>query len=353
MTSTVGGRLGHLGLRDLRPDPDNPRFPHDLAQTEDTTIYAYIARHYAPLEIARSIAKHGYFESEPLIAIPDDRRRGAMIVVEGNRRLTALRGLSDETIRATYPRPREWNRLANEASIPEEVPVVVAGGRDEIAAIIGYRHISGIEPWDPFAKARFIAALVDGGRSFDDVASEVGESSSSIRSNYRNQAIVVQARQEFSLATTRAEENFGTFTRAMSSVAIRAYIGAPAPRDVHRRKPPLSEPNRRHIAELFEWMFGSEKHAPVIRESRDLSKLAAVLQDDASVAALKRDRNLTAAYFLSTGFRETLVRRVQQADALLTVSDEEISPHKGDATLKDALKDTASTLRSLQRRVGK
>ena len=63
-----------------------------------------MAAAYDAITIAESIARHGYFESEPLVAVPYEaaypgekrgERSGEYVVVEGNRRLTALRALAD------------------------------------------------------------------------------------------------------------------------------------------------------------------------------------------------------------------------------------------------------------------
>src|SRR5205807_548398 len=104
-------------------------------------------------------ARYGFFSSEPLIVIEADEVDGKQMytVVEGNRRLTALRLLDDAELRKTLEADDEWNTLAEETALPEAIPTVVAPSREMVAPIVGYRHISGIEEWDPDAKARFIA----------------------------------------------------------------------------------------------------------------------------------------------------------------------------------------------------
>ena len=41
------------------------------------------------------------------------------------------------------------------------MPVVVLPDRAAATPIIGFRHISGILQWQPYAQARYIARLVD------------------------------------------------------------------------------------------------------------------------------------------------------------------------------------------------
>src|SRR5262245_20649142 len=106
-----------LGL--LRPDPRNPRLPARLAEATDTELLTYLSRHYDVLPLAESIANFGYFASEPLVVIPAEAGRDPqqeadipLVVVEGNRRLTALKGLLDEEVRRTLRPPARWDALA-------------------------------------------------------------------------------------------------------------------------------------------------------------------------------------------------------------------------------------------------
>ncbi len=349
---TVGGKLQRIGLDHLKPDPENPRFPKHLQEAGEDDILEYLAAHYHPIEVARSISRHGYFESEPMIAIraPGGGSRKDWIVVEGNRRLAALKGLSDRAVRARYPKKEEWQRLARSTSLPATFPVVVAPSRDQVAAILGYRHVSGIEPWGPLPKARFIASLIDEGRSFDDVASEIGESTTSVRSHYRNQAILDQASTDFKIDTTKMEEAFGTFTRAMNATALRDFIGAPAPRAVERGKKPLPEAKRMETKELLGWLFGNGKKA-AIRDSREISRLAAVLQDPRALALLRQDRELSTAYFASAGAKETLLKRLENAEALLDVPADEARKQKSDKAVALAVTRVSKALASLKRRL--
>jgi hypothetical protein len=330
---TVGGRLDHIALDKLRLDPQNPRLPRDVRGTTDqTALAAFIARKYHAIEIARSIARNGYFESEPLIAVKDG---STWRVVEGNRRLTALKGLADESIRKAFTNDAEWDQVASHANIPTDIPVVVAARERDIWPIIGYRHISGIEPWDPYAKAQFIADRVDSNVSWNDVAILVGESETSVRSHYRNFKINEQARDDFHIDVSEVEGQFGTFTRAMSSVPLRAYIKAPAPRDVKRGDHPLPKRQRAATEELMSWLFGVDEQEPVIDESRDLSELAVVLADRKATSVLQKTRDLTEAYLISPGQRDDLAKRLQKAEALLRTAVAEVRATRSDQAIRN------------------
>jgi hypothetical protein len=346
---TVGGQLQHLPLEDLILDPQNPRLPRDVRGTGDQAELAvYIARRYNAIEVARSIASNGFFESEPLIAIADG---STWRVVEGNRRLTALKGLAEPDLRGRFSNAKEWNRIATKANVPSRIPVVVAAQEKDIWPIIGYRHISGIEPWDPYAKAQFIADRVDSDVSWQEVAILVGESESSVRSHYRNFKVNEQARDDFGIDVSEVEDQFGTFTRAMQSQSVRTYIKAPAPRDVEKRKDPLPPSKRNNTKELLSWVFGVDGKDAVIGESRDLQELNIVLQDKGATEVLKETRDLTEAYLVSPGQRDELAKRLKKAEALLRTTHDEVKSQKADPVIVQWVEACAKAARSLSKAI--
>ena len=69
-----------LSVRSLLLDEKNPRLGSGSTARSPREIIQYLFDHYQALEVAESVATHGYFESEPLLAIRSGRE---FIVVEG------------------------------------------------------------------------------------------------------------------------------------------------------------------------------------------------------------------------------------------------------------------------------
>jgi hypothetical protein len=108
-------------IADLQLDAENPRLPEELHDRDPDSLIQHIANEYNTVEVARSMAEHGFFDSEPLIAIKKDRH---LVVVEGNRRLTALKLLTDADLRARIEldEATQWEELADEIEIEDTVP---------------------------------------------------------------------------------------------------------------------------------------------------------------------------------------------------------------------------------------
>lgn len=339
------GISDELPIHSLRLDPSNPRLPQSLVGASQEELVPYIARNYNAIEVARSIAVHGYFPSEPLIVIKED---DSYVVVEGNRRLAALTILTDPDIAKESEDSIEWADLAEQAELPAKIPVIVASDRQSVIPVIGYRHISGIEPWDPYAKARFIASLVDDqSLDFRQVADLVGERPMDVAAHYRNLAVVRQAGGSFEIDTTRVTNRFGVFTRAMSSVPLRAHIGAPAPADVSPAIDPLAENRGEHVREIFSWVFGDEIHDPVIGESRDISRLGQVVSSDEGLKVLKQTRNLELAHESAGGLYQRFKRRLVRARAYMDAAREDIAKYRALDEIKNLIAECQDSLQRL------
>src|SRR5687768_8422199 len=84
---------GSIAVTDLRFDRENPRFI-DFDAAGDDEIISELYRTADVDELLQSILSAGFVNFEPMIVLAGDNT-----VLEGNRRLAALRILSDEELR--------------------------------------------------------------------------------------------------------------------------------------------------------------------------------------------------------------------------------------------------------------
>jgi hypothetical protein len=248
-------------------------------------------------------------------------------VLEGNRRLAALKGLADTSRRETYP-DRRWKRVTKNPKLPKVYTVFAVPTRAQVAPVLGFRHITGIAEWEPYAQARYVAQLVDDEkRNLDEVADLIGRKSTEVKSAYRNYWIVEQVRtDEFKLDDVeRVLEEFGVWTRAMGNPSLREYIGAPAPREVNPEYWPIDKKKMPNLARLVAWLFGSPRgdggvqdQPAVIAESREITRLGRVVADERGRAALERGWELAAAERAMEDPERAFIARLGEArDALV------------------------------------
>lgn len=316
-------------LHQLRLDAHNPRLPPELQGAEQEELAINLELGFDALTVAESISSHGYFGSEPLIVVSGEEPE-TWTVVEGNRRLTALLGLADEGLRASFAGRSQWEALATHASVGlgDLIPVVELGSRSEATPIIGFRHISGILKWEPYAQARYVARLVDEERmSFAEVAEMIGIDRTRVANLYRDQAIANQA-ADLGIDTGQIERAFTLMTVAMSTPKLRAHIGADLGTKTTPGEPPIREEKHEELRELIIWLYGDGEVEPVIGESRDISKLGNVVAVPVGLVELRAGKTLEHAVQrvkdASENPRQRLVSRLRTGRNALAAALEDL-----------------------------
>ncbi len=148
-----------LSVASLFLDPFNPRIPSSGEGLTQDELMEDLVQNDRVLDLAKSIAANGYFPVEALIIVKEDGKR---YVVEGNRRLAALKLLLKPE-----DAPEGWGKkfakLANRVS-PDtirSVNVVVAPNREAAAPVVRSKHTRPqVEKWSPLMQAKFYFNLV-------------------------------------------------------------------------------------------------------------------------------------------------------------------------------------------------
>ena len=154
-------QIEYKSINDLLLDLDNPRLPEDVSEKNEKQVFKHIIRQYDIDELVQAIGENDYFAGEPLIVIPSKKHSGKYIVVEGNRRLTALKVLNDPNL-AEENHLKNLTTKAKEAKYkPTKVPCVIFNDRSKVLFYLGLRHVNGVKSWDLIAKARYIKKLFD------------------------------------------------------------------------------------------------------------------------------------------------------------------------------------------------
>lgn len=301
-------RREDLNVSLLDFDPSNPRFPPEIAGGPTNDLLERFIRDERLLEIVTSIADQGYFEGEPLLVSPKGNR---YVVIEGNRRLAALKLLSGE-LKTPEGRVSVDEVCENAIHRPASVPCLVFDDPDQILRYLGFRHITGIKAWGPLQKARYLKKLRDKFyTSYDHkdqlvhLAREIGSRSDYVGQMLASLNLYERAdRQNFYNVTglNPDEIEFSVLSTALGYTNIVAYIGLDGRQDVIGENV-LDD----HLKNILTWMFvarGGQK--PILGDSRNLKKLAAIVDSADATAMLIRNSDLDAAYQISKGPSQAL-----------------------------------------------
>lgn len=338
--------LLNINSKNLLLDPENPRLPKDVQGKSQNEIIYSLYKFFDVEELAYSMAENGYFDEEPLVAIPKDlplkfeglgyedlkesqeyidfisNSKTEFIVLEGNRRLSTIKLLLDSSLRnelkiRTFPEI-ELNVLDDLRT----VPVIIYPNKKEVLPYLGVRHISGIKKWEPYAKARYVANMVNQGYSIDEIQKQVGDRSNSAKKIYLSYQLIELVKDEFDLDTTKAENYFSYLLLATGQGGIKEYIGLEKRLENVDLDNPIPNNKLENLKDLFSWLFGERNQVlPVIKESRDItSKLSPVLKSTLATSALKDSRDLNYAYDMSDGEDELLKKNLLKVNRILALS---------------------------------
>lgn len=329
MTTNLVGTTELVPLSRLELDPENPRLA-SFAEVEIDDLVVHLEMAYDAITVAESIARHGYFASEPVIVLPPDRK-GIHRIVEGNRRYVALAGLASQEVRNSFLQADRWNDLAALRSISRDelIPALQVQSRRDATPILGYRHVSGILDWTPYAQAAFVADRVElEGYAFEDVSKMVGKRRNEVSALYRNYKIAQQG-VESGANTAALEDAFSLLTVAMNAPALRDFIGAPSVSGVQPGEMPIAEERLPELVELITWIFGDgTPNSRVVEESRKIPTLGKVVGSPVGLTALRRGESLDAALLQITDRgmapEERIVRRLTAARNSLRLASEDI-----------------------------
>lgn len=224
-----GWQTARLSVASLFLDENNPRLGRETSGRAPQEIIQYLFDHDKALDVARSIATRGYFENEPLLAILE---KGRYVVVEGNRRLAALKALKEPGL-LTGNIGRRVHRLAQQTDLDaiSTVPVTIAPNRRATDRLLSGRHIgTPVLAWQAENRANFILSKLDDGYSKDELGAELGFDEKDIQKARQTRAIAEMARALDLPSAIKAKVDnprvklFSTLERVFDSSVGRKFL---------------------------------------------------------------------------------------------------------------------------------
>lgn len=159
------GYESDISISNLQLCLNNPRCL--FVDTEEDALYELLMdqggdkRTNKIVSLARSIAETGLSPTELLIVMPDKSKDGSFVVMEGNRRLAALKCLNNPRI-LLNSFPTLKNAFDGLSALPIlEARCYVTENKSEVDTLIERRHNgqnggAGIIPWSTEQRARFM-----------------------------------------------------------------------------------------------------------------------------------------------------------------------------------------------------
>jgi hypothetical protein len=331
-----------LPVAQLSLDQENPRLPESLVGAAEDDILAYALEDLVLEELAESFLENGFFWNEPLSVMKKSDRKNPTeyVVLEGNRRLAALRILLRDRVPenlaldlAYDPDPKDLKRL-------ETIPCVVAKDRSEVNAMIGFRHIGGLKKWESEAKARYIfqriEELVEANEPepFKELGRRIGSNAQGVRNPYIALAIARWARNECReselprVNRLMQKSRFGVWQRTLNSKEVRSYIGYTGGTTYNEIQSCLRGLKKNKLMEVIKDLTPSTPDGrPLVRDSRYITDYGRVIANPNARAALRESNDLDVArQLVDQAELADRLRKLQQQIRRITdeVSEKEV-----------------------------
>lgn len=323
-------------------DIQNPRMVEfGINQYTEEELINLLWKEMAVEELVMSILAQGFFDHEPLYVMP--RKDGKLIVLEGNRRLAAIRSiLNPDIVRGERMRKFE-GRITTEIKdkLENRIPVIRLSNREDAWRLLGFKHVNGPAKWGSYAKAKYI---VDIHRNFkislEQIAEQIGDTNKTVKKLYQGFMVIEQAAKhaEFSIDDIKTPRlYYSHLYTALGYEKFRAFLGITDDADIDN---PIPSEKYHSLQEVMDWLYGSKKRGvePLIRtQNPDLKRFVSVLDNEQSVAAMRMGRSLEVAFDLSVEAGAALQKYMVEAKIALEKLSSKLSGYDGgEGLLKQA-----------------
>ncbi len=359
--------VGWEPFEHLRLDIKNPRIAsitndEELSQDE---LVKLLWTEMAVEEIAISIAVNGYFSGEPLFVIPDVKTKEnstTFIVVEGNRRLAAVRILLNEQLRQEIKATELDEHISiDKLQTLRTLPIIKYSTREELWKYLGFRHINGPKPWDAFSKAQYISQVHDEYEvPLNDIAKMIGDKHSTVKRLYRGYEVLVQAEQQTNFDREDRFRNkfyFSHLYTALDQPQFQNHLNIE--RDSSLKESPVPATHLDHLEELMVWLYGKKSDGlePVVkRQNPDLNILREVISKQESLTVFRALASRGSPFALARSHEIAIGDKRRFSDALIEAKDklQQASAtvntgYMGDENLFLIMRDIVSTADGLKR----
>jgi hypothetical protein len=293
-------RLVYVSPDQLEFDQDNPRFGGMLSgKNQEELQNAIFGEPYYASELVDSLLENGFIDYEPLIV----RRKGdKFIVVEGNRRLAAVRYI--RLNRDRYP-----HRKSDLDKIPVLIFPETPGEQQENAmrVYLGVRHLLGFREWPPISKAIFLDRESKSKGGLDQIIKEVRITKQQARRFLVPYRLLRKAELTFPPG-----EDFWVLGEALARTGVKDFLQL----DVDPNTLEVRSFHKKNLLQLMDDLYGGripgsrrrDVATRKVKDTRDLSLFAKVLSSEKARAYLHVGKGLQEASIYVDTKEQSLTR---------------------------------------------
>ena len=326
MLMAIKNTIQYAELDQFRLDPMNPRFGRIFGDDEPTPKRILDEMEDWKLdELAVSfLSSGGFWVQEAVLVLPEKiGKKNILTVVEGNRRIAALIKLkavieSDITIKSA-----KWRQIAAlaESSPPSKalfakIPYLSIDDRKDVDEFLGFRHVTGIEEWQPAEKAAYIAKLVDErSMTFEQVMRKIGSKTQTVRQNYATYRLFRQMEDAGVLPDEGVQNRFSVLYLSLRTPGVQKRLGIDLQAMPKKTGYPVPKNKQDMLDHFARWIFGDAKIPPLFSDSRKTDEFGRILESDRAYEYLRdnKDARFEQARVLAGGDLPETISNIKKA----------------------------------------
>jgi ParB-like chromosome segregation protein Spo0J len=295
----------NLSIEDILLDPNNPRFATmresrpvleshygDTVNQQKTLSYLLETTEFDVEQLRESIRKIGYVPIDNIIVRPLGTT-GKYVVVEGNRRVAAVKSLLED-LQQGYIEAMPSER---EASLKHlDVKVLETSDPQQLSLdswiLQGLRHVSGAKSWGPYQQAKAVEALLTQGYTEREAASTLGMRATTVATLMRSLRGYEAMRNDAEFGPQAQDTRlFSNFNEIQKLNVLRTWLSWS---DEEQRFT-----NTERLRDLYSWITDQENPDGSIEKritrAIDLRLLAEIIPHDAALSAFRSGKPLNYA----------------------------------------------------------
>jgi len=311
-----------IKLENLYFDPNNLRYDDDFGfnpipanriinKSNQLKVFNKLRNDNA--ELIDSIIENDFLYIEMIIVEKIDNEN--YYVIEGNRRLSALKYIKDNyDIDDLKPKLQEIIRNGLEVKVN-------SSNYDE-DILMGMRHISGVKHWNGFSKAKLVVKLKDKKEyNFEKISKKIGKRVADIKKQYFSFKLL-QKMEDDGYTKFEITNLYTIFYETLGKPSFREWLGWDETK--------LEFSNRDNLERFYDWITKKEdENGNIINEAisnpQSLREVSKILNDEYALEILDTTRNVYEAIHNSTILKdkelEKTLKKVLDSLNSITVSD--------------------------------
>lgn len=337
-------KLGRLFLDSKNPRLGRQRVQQGLTQEQVLELM----EDWTLDELATSFCENGFWPQEALIAVKERiGKSDELVVVEGNRRLAALKFLARAATGETVP--PTWAAIVKDVpnsrlnELSDNIPYILMPDRDSVKSYLGFRHVTGIKEWNPAEKAQFITDLIEtDGLDYESVRKRIGSKTPTVRNNYLSYKLLLQMEnQAENVDVSKVEDRFSVLYLSIKTEGVRTYLQIDIEGNPQTLRKPVPKSRLKHLEYFARWLFGDAQHEPLFSDSRRVDDFGKMLLSEKTVAYLER----TEKPSFDVAKRMAGVSEAEVAEHIETAADEAEEALRAAHTLKTSTRVEGAVVR--------